>query len=134
MPHIQSVFDLKVPPMESISIFLSNTDNLRHGKKVKPRIAIEWANYFFYENSLCNRSALIPLDSVQIFLNEKRIFDCRLILPNTTEQKSETFSLSVIWSSKPSMNDSKVYAFDGTRRPNRKSLFSRLKWDERRKR
>ncbi len=132
-PCIQSVFDLKVPPMESISIFIANGRSIRPGKKVSPRITIQWANEFFYENSLCNRSSLIPLDSVQVYLNEKRIFDCRLILPNTTEQESETFSLSIIWSSKPWMNDTKVYGFDGTRRTNRASLFSRLKLGERRK-
>jgi hypothetical protein len=132
-PFVQSIFDLKVPPMESVSIFIANGRSIRRGKKVNPRITIQWANDFFYENSLCNRSSLIPIDSVQIYLNEKRIFDCRLILPNTTEQESETFSLSIIWSSKPWMNDTKVYGFDGTRRTNRASLFSRLKLSERRK-
>ena len=115
-PHVESVFDLKIPPMESISIFLSNTDNLRPGKKVKPCIAIEWANYFRAEYSLCDRKALFPLDSVQLFLNKKRVFDCRMILPASTDTSEQTVTLSVIWGSKPWINEVKQYSLYSSRR------------------
>ena len=102
--------------MESISIFLSNTDNLRPGKKVKARIAIEWANYFRTEYSVCNRKSPFPLDSVQLFLNKKPFFDCRMILPDATGASEQTVTLSVIWRSKPWLNDIKVYALSSSRR------------------
>ena len=122
-PHVESVFDLKIPPMESISIFLSNRDNLRPGKKVKPRIAIEWANYFRTEYSLCNRKAPFPLDSVQLYLNKERVFDCRMPLPDSTEASTQMLSLSVIWASKHWINDTETYSYTKPRRKNWSSLL-----------
>ena len=126
-PHVESVFDLKIPPMESVSIFLSNRDNLSPGKKVKPRIAIEWANYFRTEYSLCNRKAPFPLDSVQLFLNKERVFDCRVMVPESIDASTQMLSLSVIWASKQWINDTEIYWYTHPRRKNGSSLFQHRK-------
>jgi hypothetical protein len=115
-PHVQTIFDLKEPPMESISIFLANTTSLRNGKKIKPSIVIQWANQFQLNYSLCDRRSIIPFDSVHIFLNQERMFDCQFKLPEQRESVDQTFSISVMWGSKPWMSDTKVYAYSRPRR------------------
>jgi len=110
-PHVQSVFDLKMPQLEAISIFLPNVSRARHGKRISPHITFQWANRFTNSVSCCNRRSLLALDSIQIFLNNSRVFDYRITLPDSSEVDSQTFSLSVLWASKPWISDTQVYSF-----------------------
>jgi len=109
-PHVQSTFELRIPPVESVNIFLPNAHRARFGRKIKPHIHVEWANRFGVTFNTCKRNSLVPMDSVQIYINETRSHDCKVTLPEKSDSVSQKFSLSVIWSSKPWINYTQGYS------------------------
>jgi hypothetical protein len=125
-PHVQSTFELRIPPVESVNIFLPNANRARFGRKIKPHIHVEWANRFGVTFNTCKRNSLVPMDSVQIYLNDTRSYDCRVTLPEKSDTVPQTFSLSVIWTSKSWMNDTEIYPFN-TSRLTGKGILTRRK-------
>jgi hypothetical protein len=111
-PHVQSIFDLKVPPIETISIFFPRNRLFFLKRNTSLHVSVQWANHFRNEYSLCGGRQVMSLDSIQIFLNKQPFFDCRLRLSQGVDFSNKTLSISVAWISKPWINDTKEYRIE----------------------
>jgi hypothetical protein len=122
--QVESIFELRIPPVESVNIFLPNANRARFGRKIKPHINVQWANRFDVTFNACKRNPIVSLDSVQIYLNDTRLYNCRVTIPEKSDSVTQKFSLSVIWSSKPWINDTEIYSVN-TSRYSMKGFLSR---------
>jgi len=112
-PQVKSEFTLKIPPVEAIQVLLPENEKPRYEKVIEPFIRLEWANGATYTYEAGSTNSLVHTDSVQMFFNDSLIFGGRIKLPAFNGLDAHSFSLSVVWASKPWLNDTEVFPFIG---------------------
>ena len=112
-PSVKGEFEIKIPPLQTIGVFIPSDVRPRYGKIFEPYVDLNWANGAGYTYRLSDERALIPADSVHFFFNEERVYDGRVKLPEFNLQEPHVFSLSVLWPGKPWLHDVQVYPYSG---------------------
>ncbi|MFN5621116.1 MAG: hypothetical protein ACK478_07430 [Flavobacteriales bacterium] len=112
-PLVKAEFEIKIPPLQSISVFIPEDIRPRCGKMIEPYVDLTWANGAGYTYRYSDERALISADSVHLFFNQERVFDGRVKLPVFNLLEPHVFSLSVVWSGKPWLNDVQVFPYYG---------------------
>lgn len=110
---VKAEFELKIPPVQDIRVLLPEDAMPRYGKVIEPFVRLNWVNGASYTYQMNNVKALVPRDSVKLFFNDSLLFDGLVHLPSFNRMEAHSFSLSVVWASRPQMNDTQVYPYIG---------------------
>jgi len=106
-------FELKIPPLSSIELYLKDQDKPRYGGSIEPLLALQWANGASYSCEVSDPTAIVPADSVQLYFNDMRIYGGKVLLPQFSMAEPHAFTLSVMWASKPWLNDVESFTYIG---------------------
>lgn len=112
-PLIKASFTLKVPPLTSIGVALPKRSKLRYGSTLEPLVTVAYANGVEYVFEPSGADALIASDSLELYFNQTRILDGRIELPPFSFGADHAFTISVVWKSKPWINDLQQFSYDG---------------------
>jgi hypothetical protein len=111
---VKSVFEIKIPPLESIQILLPKHVKPRYSSTLEPYIRLEWVNGVSITYKASDHKSPVPADSVELYFNNQRVYGGKVILPAFEMLEPHSFSLSVLWSSKPWLNDTQIFPFIGS--------------------
>jgi hypothetical protein len=111
---VKSVFEIKIPPLESIQILLPEHVKPRYSSTLEPYIRLEWVNGVSITYKASDHKPPVPADSVELYFNNQRIYGGKVSLPAFEMLEPHNFSLSVLWSSKPWLNDTQIFPFIGS--------------------
>ena len=111
---VKSVFEIKIPPLESIQILLPENAKPRYSSTIDPFIRLEWVNGVSYTYKASDDKTLVHADSVEMYFNNQRIYGGKVNLPPFDMLEPHSFSLSVLWATKPWLNDTQIFPFRGS--------------------
>lgn len=111
---VKSVFEIKIPPLQSIQILLPENVKPRYSSTLEPYIRLEWVNGVSLTYKASDHKSPVPADSLELYFNNQRVYGGIVNLPAFDMLQPHTFSLSALWSSKPWLNDTQVFPFIGS--------------------
>jgi hypothetical protein len=110
---IKTEFELKVPPLQDIEVLLPENTKPRYGDEIEPYVRLQWVNGASYTYLASDVKALVPRDSVTLYYNNEIVHNGIISLPAFNLEEPHSFSLSVVWTSKPWLNHTEVYSYYG---------------------
>jgi len=110
---VKAEFELKIPPVQEISVLLPEGVKPMYEKVIEPFIRLQWVNGASYTYQASDVRSLVPRDSIKLFFNDSMLYDGRAVLPAFNRFDAHTFSLSAMWASKPWIHDTQVFPFIG---------------------
>ena len=110
---VKSVFEIKIPPLQSIQVLLPENVKPRYSSTLEPYIRLEWVNGVSFTYKASDHNAPVPADSVELYFNNQRVYGGTVNLPAFDMLQPHSFSISALWSSKPWLNDTQIFPYTG---------------------
>lgn len=112
-PQVKTSFTLRVPPMKEVRIMLPENTRIRYGRMIQPLITLEYNNGLSYSFKAGDANSLVPQDSLELFFNKEKIPPGAYRLPAYSPEMDRRFTLTVLWKSRPWLNDIESFVYEG---------------------